>query len=111
MILTLLILRPFDSSWSLALLLLCYGFDWFCLLAKLYVSSTYVPFRRGDPNTPLPSVSIIVPVADEKPQIFREALAALKRAADGLDAEFFVVGNGRFSQENLEMAAALVSRR
>ena len=77
MILLLLLFHPFASTRTLGTFLAFYIFDWFCLLTKVYFSSTYVPFCRADSLRPLPSVSIIVPVADQNPEVFRAALSAL----------------------------------
>lgn len=91
---------------TIGVFLVFYIFSWFCLFVRLYFSSKYKQFENSVPQA-LPSVSIIIPVVDEKPHVFELVLSSIRKAAEGLDAEFFVVGNGAYSKDNISMAESM----
>lgn len=52
-----------------------------------------------------PSVSIVIPVVDEDPKIWKDVLELLNVAIQGLKAEVIVVANGKQSDNNAEVAS------
>lgn len=88
---------------TLGVFFVFYIFSWFCLIVRLYQSQKYRQYTGGVPQ-PLPSVSVIIPVVDEKPNVFEAVLGSIRKASEGLDVELFVVGNGAYSKDNIAMA-------
>ena len=86
------------------LFLVFFLMSWSVYLIKLYMSRKYRSFPMSDEDCKFPAVSIIIPVVDEKPEVWRRTLYDIERACDGLEHQVIVVPNGEFSEQNARAA-------
>lgn len=74
---------------------------WTLFLFRLRQSAKYT----GIVKNPKPaSISVIIPVVDEPLDIWAKVLESMSEAIKDLDAEVFVVPNGKYSKLNADMA-------
>jgi hyaluronan synthase len=86
------------------LFLVFFLLSWGMYFYKKYTSEK---FENGWIADEVKSVSVIIPVVDEDPKIWRKVLEAINRASFALDCEKIVVANGKHSDLDADIAKKL----
>jgi cellulose synthase/poly-beta-1,6-N-acetylglucosamine synthase-like glycosyltransferase len=82
------------------LFLVFFIMSWTIHLTKLYMSRKYRSVPIPNEVYDFPAVSIVIPVVDEKPEVWHRTLCDIEKACDGLEHQIIVVANGEYSEQN-----------
>lgn len=89
---------------SLGLFFVFFITSWATQGIKVYKSNQY---KNKYTKEFTAGISIIVPVVDEKPEVWDKVLKSLRDATMGLDNQIIVIGNGTHSEDNIYEAKKL----
>ena len=91
----------FVKTGQFTLFMFFYLMIWAIYLIKIVRSSRFKPVPHTlEPGEEYPGVSVVIPVVDEKDDVWQMTLDTIQAACADLDHEIIVVANGKYSANN-----------